>query len=214
MVCLGNMCMDTLHKGDNDDDDDDNNNNNNDNYIAAVEDPWNRVYPWREETPLPVVLTHLGMWISSRWGRSFTQLHQRVPKSSGRSSSHSTPRVLKNQLPGFRHQNVADFSRTNNTPCHFHHFLYYSLNTKTHRLKGVSSRQGYTLLHGSSKAAIRWYKTFIIVLLQLNQKVKVKAVCGSYSTDALRHIVLLPECIPSFISRGAAHTPRGVRDLC
>ena len=39
MVCLGNMCMDTLHKGDNDDDDaaaaadddDDNNNNNNHN---------------------------------------------------------------------------------------------------------------------------------------------------------------------------------------
>ena len=32
MVCLGNMCMDTLHKGDNDDyddDDDDSNNNNN-----------------------------------------------------------------------------------------------------------------------------------------------------------------------------------------
>jgi hypothetical protein len=29
MVCLGNMCMDTLHKGDNDDDDDYNNNNNN-----------------------------------------------------------------------------------------------------------------------------------------------------------------------------------------
>ena len=33
MACLGNMCMDTLHKGDNDDDDDDddddNNNNNN-----------------------------------------------------------------------------------------------------------------------------------------------------------------------------------------
>ena len=23
MVCLGNMCVDTLHKGDNDDDDDD-----------------------------------------------------------------------------------------------------------------------------------------------------------------------------------------------
>ena len=31
MVCLGNMCMDTVHKGDNDDDDDDNNNNNNNN---------------------------------------------------------------------------------------------------------------------------------------------------------------------------------------
>jgi len=29
MVCLGNMCMDTLQKGDSDDDDDDNNNNNN-----------------------------------------------------------------------------------------------------------------------------------------------------------------------------------------
>ena len=29
MVCLGNMCMDTLYKGDNDDDDENNNNNNN-----------------------------------------------------------------------------------------------------------------------------------------------------------------------------------------
>ena len=29
MVCLGNMCMDTVHKGDNDDDDDDDDNNNN-----------------------------------------------------------------------------------------------------------------------------------------------------------------------------------------
>jgi len=28
MVCLGNMCVYTLHKGDNDDDDDNNNNNN------------------------------------------------------------------------------------------------------------------------------------------------------------------------------------------
>ena len=27
MVCLGNMCMDTLHKGDDDDDDGDDNNN-------------------------------------------------------------------------------------------------------------------------------------------------------------------------------------------
>ena len=39
MVCLGNMCMDTPRKGDNDDDDDDdddnnnNNNNNNNNVI-------------------------------------------------------------------------------------------------------------------------------------------------------------------------------------
>ena len=27
MVCLRNMCVDTIHKGDNDDDDDNNNNN-------------------------------------------------------------------------------------------------------------------------------------------------------------------------------------------
>jgi hypothetical protein len=29
MVCLGTICIDTLHKGDNDDDDNNNNNNNN-----------------------------------------------------------------------------------------------------------------------------------------------------------------------------------------
>jgi hypothetical protein len=33
MVCLGNICITTLHKGDNDDDDDDNNNNNAENVI-------------------------------------------------------------------------------------------------------------------------------------------------------------------------------------
>jgi hypothetical protein len=33
MICLGNICINTLHKGakDDDDDDDDNNNNNNNN---------------------------------------------------------------------------------------------------------------------------------------------------------------------------------------
>ena len=35
----------------------------------------------------------------------------------------------------------------------------------------------------------------------------------SYSTAALRHIVLLPELVPSFISRGAAHTKRRERPL-
>ena len=44
-------------------------------------------------------------------------------------------------------------------------------------------------------------------------KVKVKAVCGSYSTAALRRIVLLPEWVPSFISRGAANTKRRERPL-
>ena len=39
-----------------------------------------------------------------------------------------------------------------------------------------------------------------------SKKVKVKTICGSYSTAALRHIVLLPKWVPSFISRGAAHT--------
>ena len=42
---------------------------------------------------------------------------------------------------------------------------------------------------------------------------RVKAVCGSYSTDALRHIVLLAELVPSFISRGAAHTKQRDRPL-
>jgi hypothetical protein len=31
IVCFRNICINTLHKGDNDDDDDDNNNNNNNN---------------------------------------------------------------------------------------------------------------------------------------------------------------------------------------
>jgi hypothetical protein len=31
MVCLGNICINTLQKGDDDDDDNDNNNNDNDN---------------------------------------------------------------------------------------------------------------------------------------------------------------------------------------
>ena len=31
MVCLRNICINTLHKGDNDDDDDDDSNNNNNN---------------------------------------------------------------------------------------------------------------------------------------------------------------------------------------
>ena len=46
-----------------------------------------------------------------------------------------------------------------------------------------------------------------------NEKKKVKVVCGSYSTAALRHIVLLPQWVPSFISRGAAHTKPRDRPL-
>jgi hypothetical protein len=50
-------------------------------------------------------------------------------------------------------------------------------------------------------------------LIPIGVKVKVKAVCGSYSTSTLWHIVLLPERIPSFISRGAAHAKRRERPL-
>ena len=46
-----------------------------------------------------------------------------------------------------------------------------------------------------------------------SKEVKIKAVCGSYSTPALRHIVFLPKLVPSFISRGAAHTKRRERPL-
>jgi len=44
-------------------------------------------------------------------------------------------------------------------------------------------------------------------------KVKIKAVCGSYSTDALRHMYSYPnEFLHS--SPEALHTPSDVRDLC
>ena len=36
-------------------------------------------------------------------------------------------------------------------------------------------------------------QTYPAIAQQLKVKVKVKAVCGSYSTAALRRIVLLPE---------------------
>jgi hypothetical protein len=44
MVCLRNICVDTLHKGDTDDDDNDDNNNNNNNnnkyYAYAFRPPY------------------------------------------------------------------------------------------------------------------------------------------------------------------------------
>ena len=49
--------------------------------------------------------------------------------------------------------------------------------------------------------------------VKVKVKIKVKAVCASYSTAAFRHIVLLPKWVPSFISRGAAHTKRRERPL-
>ena len=64
-------------------------------------------------------------------------------------------------------------------------------------------------LQGSSSARRLWTSEEGL----LHVKVKVKTVCGSYSTAALSHIVLLPEWVPSFISRGAAHTKRRERPL-
>jgi len=40
MVCLRNMSINTLHKGDDDDDDDDNNNNNNSFVVPPVSVPF------------------------------------------------------------------------------------------------------------------------------------------------------------------------------
>ena len=37
MACLRNICINTLHKGDNDDDDDDDNNNNNNNKSSDID---------------------------------------------------------------------------------------------------------------------------------------------------------------------------------
>ena len=51
MVCLRNICINTLHKGDNDDDDDDNddddddddNNNNNGHNVAIISLKWRNI---------------------------------------------------------------------------------------------------------------------------------------------------------------------------
>ena len=59
----------------------------------------------------------------------------------------------------------------------------------------------------------KWAQKSTKLLSRPSVKGKVKAVCGSYSTDALRHIVLLPEWVPSFISRGAEHTKQRERPL-
>jgi len=40
---------------------------------------------------------------------------------------------------------------------------------------------------------IRFIKDVSMHRMTAKKKVKVKAVCGSYSTAGLRHIVLLPE---------------------
>ena len=45
MVCLRNMCMDTLHKGDNDNDNNNNNNNNSSSTLYSVESICSRTFP-------------------------------------------------------------------------------------------------------------------------------------------------------------------------
>ena len=49
MVCLGNMCMDTLHKGDNDDDDDDDDDDDNN----VGDEIW-KMLTWKIENEMQV----------------------------------------------------------------------------------------------------------------------------------------------------------------
>ena len=69
------------------------------------------------------------------------------------------------------------------------------------------------VLHALSTSFIFIWLLIIFCAYRSWKKVKVKAVCGSYSTAALRHIVLLPEWVSSFIFRSAAHTKRRDRPL-
>jgi hypothetical protein len=59
------------------------------------------------------------------------------------------------------------------------------------------------------------WRTEVVICMPSNhgKDTHTKAVCGSYRTAALWHIVLLPERVPSFISRGIAHTKRRERPL-
>jgi len=54
MVCLSNICVDTLHKGDteNNDDDDDNNNNNNNNLGASRREKQQTKYTFDPHGPI------------------------------------------------------------------------------------------------------------------------------------------------------------------
>ena len=57
MVCLRNICINTLHKGDNDDDDDDDNNNNNNNLLVLV---LRIILPYRGTGPITVYVLMYG----------------------------------------------------------------------------------------------------------------------------------------------------------
>jgi hypothetical protein len=58
MVCLGNTCMGTLHKGNNDN----NNNNNNNNNICSSFIPYIHLHPANEFTDYNVTLNKFCSW--------------------------------------------------------------------------------------------------------------------------------------------------------
>ena len=80
----------------------------------------------------------------------------------------------------------------------------------THHHKNVSWYEMFTQDKDRWQALVN---AAMYLRIPQNAGKKVKAVGGSYSTAALRHIVLLPERVPSFISRGAAHIKRCERPL-
>jgi hypothetical protein len=55
MICLRNICINTLHKGDDDDDDNDNNNNNNNNNNSTMQVEASAAYAKRLTRSLKMV---------------------------------------------------------------------------------------------------------------------------------------------------------------
>ena len=85
MVCLRNICINTLHKGDNDDDDDDdnddNNNNNNNNNRKQIQ-----TLPKFDETIDHIISTCPILakeQYTKRHDRVFAQLHFNICKETG-----------------------------------------------------------------------------------------------------------------------------------
>jgi hypothetical protein len=82
MVCLGNICTNTLHEGDNDDDDDDDNNNNNlnrDNWVLVslfLTTAWHILFRLRMEEEPPTwkvtanILNKQSRTADKRWSSS------------------------------------------------------------------------------------------------------------------------------------------------
>jgi hypothetical protein len=93
---------------------------------AVVEDPWNWVYPWREETPC--ILDRPAL-LASRKG--VDTLLQRPTPLVVQARSEAAMSVFRHMLlttPAASRvsatKNVREFSKTNNAPCHFRHLHF------------------------------------------------------------------------------------------